>query len=231
MGRAVTAASGGPVVSLIDVTVRRSGRFELTVPRLDLHPGITAVVGPNGGGKSTLLRTVATVLAPDRGRLVIGGVDATVDPGTTTVRRWLGLVPQEESVPHRMRVFDHVDLVAVARDIGSGDDDPRRARRGSVARALADLGLASLAHERAGRLSGGQRRLVAIAAALCGDARLLVLDEPDTSLDAANRDRLAALLDGRRERTTILVASHDRTWIDRLAQRTVVVADGHASPG
>jgi ABC-2 type transport system ATP-binding protein len=218
MGRGVSA----PVVSLRDVALRRSERFELSVPALDLGPGITAVVGPNGGGKSTLLRVIATVMAADRGSVSVGGFDPSTDSGLIAVRRSLGHLPQDDSVPRRLRVFDHVDLVAVMRELAP---DERR-RRAAVARALDDVGMLGLAHERCARLSGGQRRLVALAAALAGDARLLVLDEPDASLDDEHRSRLGALLLRRATTSTIIVATHDQPWIDSLGARRVEVIGG-----
>ncbi len=212
-----------PVLHLQGVDHRVGPRFTLRVPSLTIGPGVTAVLGPNGSGKSTLLRLLATVVAPATGTFTVGGA-APDGPALVGVRRRLGYLPQDDSVPRRLTAFDHVDLVAVMRELA---DDPRR-RRAMVHRALLDQQLEDLAGERCGRLSGGQRRRVAIAATLAGDADLLVLDEPDAHLDDDHRARLAALLTRRGKSATVVVATHDRAWIEAFADRAVHVVDGMA---
>ncbi len=213
------------MVHLTAVRHRMSDRFALDVPSLTLGPGVTAVLGPNGCGKSTLLRILATVIEPHEGELVVGGVMVN-DAGLTSVRRRLGYLPQDDSVPRRLTAFDHVDLVAVMREIGP---DPR-ARRGAVHRALADVFLHDLTGERCARLSGGQRRRVAVAAALVGDAPYLVLDEPDAHLDVDQRTHLAGVLRARLGATgdaaTIVIATHDHSWAAEVADRTVRLDGG-----
>jgi ABC-2 type transport system ATP-binding protein len=140
----------------------------------------------------------------------------------TNVRRSLGYLPQDESVPRRVTVFDHVDLVAVMRELSP---DPRR-RRAAVHRALREVELIDLAGERCGRLSGGQRRRVALGAALAGDARLLVLDEPDAHLDREQLEHLTQSLRRRATSATVIVATHDDRWAGTVADRTIRLTDG-----
>lgn len=210
-----------PVVYVHGVQHRLAERFTLHVPSLTLSPGVTAVLGANGCGKTTLLRVLATVIAPQHGDVVVGGTRVT-DEALAAVRRRLGYLPQDDSVPRRLAVFDHVDLVAVMREI---DADTRR-RRAAVHRALADVQLSQLAAERCGRLSGGQRRRVALAAALAGDAPYLVLDEPDAHLDNDQRAHLGASLRRRAADATIIIATHDHTWAATIADRTITMHDG-----
>lgn len=211
-----------PVLHLEDITFRNSPRFELRVPSLTIGAGITVVLGANGSGKTTLLRLLATVTAPSAGTLVVGG-EPVVDGDLAAIRRRLGYLPQDDSVPRRLSVFDHVDLIAVMRELAPD----QRARRGAVYRALDDVDLVELASERCGRLSGGQRRRVALAAALAGHADLLVLDEPDAHLDDEQLARLSRTLNDRAANTTIVVATHDRRWVDDVAHRTIEMVDGH----
>lgn len=211
-----------PVLHLDEVTVVLSSRFTLRVPSLSIGAGITAVLGHNGSGKSTLLRVLATALAPTSGRYTVSGADATTAPGISATRATLGYLPQDDSCPPRLRVFDHVDLVAVARQIGSGE----RARRAAVGTALRQVDLVDLAAERCGRLSGGQRRRTAIAAALVGMPNLLVLDEPDSGLDDHQRRLLADELRRRATTATIVVASHDHEWMREVSQRVAFVSGG-----
>ncbi len=215
-----------PVVHLQAVHHRLSARFSLDLPALTIGPGVTAVLGANGSGKTTLLRILATVVAPQRGDVVIGGrvVD---EAGLTDVRRRLGYLPQDDSVTRRLAAFDHVDLVAVMREIG----DDHRSRRAAVHRALAEVNLVELATERCSRLSGGQRRRVAVAAALVGDAPYLVLDEPDAHLDNDQRAHLTDVLRARAATATIVVATHDHPWAATIADRTIHLADGRVVSG
>ena len=215
-----------PVVHLQGVEHRVSARFTLTVESLTIGPGITVVLGANGCGKTTLLRTLATVVRPTAGSLVVGGTEVT-EAALQAVRRRLGYLPQEDSVPGRLTVFDHVDLVAVMREV----HPDTRHRRGAVHRALCEVHLDDLGHERCSRLSGGQRRRVAVAAALVGDASYLVLDEPDAHLDDEQRDHLAEVLRRRATDGTIVVATHDQAWAAAFATRTIRMADGRVPPG
>jgi len=215
-----------PIVHLHGIQHRLAQRFTLHVPSLTLSPGVTAVLGANGCGKTTLLRVLATVIAPQHGDVVVGGTRVT-DESLAVVRRRLGYLPQDDSVPRRLAVFDHVDLVAVMREI---DPDTRR-RRAAVHRALADVQLGTLAAERCGRLSGGQRRRVALAAALVGDAQYLVLDEPDAHLDNDQRIHLGEALRRRAAHATIIVATHDHTWAATIADRTITMHGGLVATG
>jgi len=210
-----------PTLHLHDVEHRTSARFTLHVPALTIGPGVTAVLGLNGCGKTTLLRLLATVVAPTHGTVTVAGLPAT-DANLVTIRRRLGYLPQEDSVPRRLTVFDHVDLVAVMRELG---DDTRR-RRAAVHGALREVHLHDLAGERCGRLSGGQRRRVALAAALAGAAELLVLDEPDAHLDHEQVDHLTESLRARAPYATIVVATHDPGWAASVADCTIQVVDG-----
>jgi ABC-2 type transport system ATP-binding protein len=215
-------------VHLQAVRVALGERFALEIGQLTLGTGITVIRGPNGSGKSTLLRVLATVLAPDQGQVTVGGHSLDEPASLTAVRRRLGYLPQADSVPPRLRVFDHVDVVAVMREL---DPDPRR-RRALVHRALVSVGVDHLASERCGRLSGGERRRVALAAALAGDASLLVLDEPDAWLDDAHRASLATLLRERARTAVVVVTTHDAAWSAALhAGRTLTLAAGRPVPG
>lgn len=103
-----------------------------------------------------------------------------------------------------------------------------RGRRAVVHRVgRQEVQLTDLTGERCGRLSGGQRRRVALAAALVGDAELLVLDEPDAHLDHEQRQRLTDSLRGRAGGATIVVATHDEQWARSVADRAIRLADGN----
>jgi ABC-2 type transport system ATP-binding protein len=208
------------IAHLDGIALRLGRRFDLSVPELTFVPGITAVVGTNGSGKTTLLRLIATVLRPDTGTITVSGNDTSTPGGLVEARRLLGYLPQHDTVPARLTVFDHVDLVAVMREVAHST----AARRRAVGRAIRAVGLADVATERCGRLSGGQRRRVAIAAAIAGDPQLLVLDEPDAHLDDGHRDELGGRL--RERAVTVVLSTHDRQWASDVADRIVELRDG-----
>lgn len=214
-----------PLVSTTAASVVLSSRFTLRAPAVSLGTGITVVLGSNGSGKTTLLQLFATVRAADRGSLSVGGRDPASPADVVAIRRTLGYVAQDDTVPRRQTVFDHVDLMAVMREVAP----TTRGRRRFVHQALADLDLLDLVAERCGRLSGGQRRRVAIAAAVSGEPSFLVLDEPDSGLDDDQTRRLGTLLRRRAASATIIVATHHREWARSIADRTVTVTDGLAT--
>ncbi|HLU43872.1 MAG TPA: ABC transporter ATP-binding protein [Natronosporangium sp.] len=192
----------GSVVALDSVSV--------TIP-----PGVTAVLGPNGAGKSTMIEILAGLRRPSAGRVeVLGG-----DPTHVSVRRRLGLTPQATALPWRLTVAETLDLLAA--------HYPRAVPRESLVDTL-DLG--GFLHKRNGTLSGGQRRRVALAAALIGSPELVFLDEPSTGLDATSRDRMwSAITEAALRGTGVVLTTHDMAEAEHLAHRVVVIAGGQVA--
>ncbi len=180
---------------------------------------LVAVLGPSGSGKTTLLRVVAGFERADAGSVRVHG--ETVDDASTFVpaeRRHVGYVPQEGSL------FPHL---SVAENVGFGL--ARRDRRGPrVADLLALVGLADLGRRYPHELSGGQQQRVALARGLAIDPRLVLLDEPFSSLDPGLRAALRA--DVRRvlreAGATAVLVTHDQDEALSLADRVAVIRDG-----
>ena len=189
---------------------------------LTFDNGVTGLLGPNGAGKTTLLRIVATSIAADAGEVRLLGHDphrAYAD--VTAVRRELGYLPQELGYPSDMTAFGFVEYVAVLKE---WNDRERRVQE--VRRVLDVVDLTDQASVRVGRLSGGQRRRVGLAQALLGDPRLLVLDEPTTGLDPAQRADLRRTLSSLGHRSTVLLSTHHTEDVAALCERVVVLAGG-----
>jgi ABC-type Mn2+/Zn2+ transport system ATPase subunit len=184
----------------------------------ELLPGERmALLGPNGGGKTTLLRALLGELRPERGRLRV-----TVPCGT---------VPQTERsrLDYPVSALDVAAMGALSRL--SWWRRPGRADRELAGAALARVGLGELAEETFGELSGGQRQRALIARALVQDARVLLLDEPFTGLDRAGSDLLEALIaELAAEGRAIVVATHDleqaRRWDSVLCLNRRQIAAG-----
>jgi ABC-2 type transport system ATP-binding protein len=188
---------------------------------LRLERGITGLLGPNGAGKTTLMRILATVLAPDDGDVRLLGRDPQDPVERTEIRRQLGYMPQEPGFHARFTAFEYLDYIAILKE-----HRDRRARHDEVRRVLARVGLHDVGGKRIRALSGGMRRRLALAQALLGDPRLLILDEPTAGLDPEQRLRFRELLSELGETSEILVSSHQTEDIAALCPHITVLADG-----
>jgi molybdate transport system ATP-binding protein len=201
------------------------GAFTVTAA-FTASPGITALFGPSGSGKSVTLATIAGLLRPDHGSIVVNGAVVADTERRTHVRtqdRRLGMVFQHAALlPHR----SPLDNVALA--VRSGTKVHRR----SAARALLEQVRADhLADAPTRTLSGGEQQRVALARALAGAPRLLLLDEPFSALDLPTRTALRQLV---REivdthHLSAIVVTHDLDDIAHLADRVVLYEPGHTT--
>jgi ABC-2 type transport system ATP-binding protein len=209
-------------VELAGVGKRYGSKVALDGVDLAFDHGVTGLLGPNGAGKTTLLRIVATSIAADSGQVRLLGNDPDRSQAdVTAVRRELGYLPQELGYPSDMTVFGFVEYVAVLKEWND------RARRAAEVRRVLDVvDLADQAAVRVSRLSGGQRRRVGLAQALLGDPRLIVLDEPTTGLDPAQRADLRRTLSTLGHRSTVLLSTHQTEDVAALCERVVVLAGG-----
>ncbi|WP_353945591.1 ABC transporter ATP-binding protein [Streptomyces sp. HUAS MG91] len=197
-------------------------RVSLEVPA----GGLTAVVGPSGSGKSSLLAVAATLVTPDSGRVLVGGVAATglgrADAAALR-REAIGIVFQQPNLLPSLTALEQLEVMA---HLGG-----RRVRGGVRARAgelLDAVGLGAQAHRRPHQLSGGQRQRVNIARALMNEPKVLLVDEPTSALDherGAVVLELLARLTRARGTATVLV-THDRGHLG-VADRVVEMVDGH----
>jgi molybdate transport system ATP-binding protein len=210
-------------MSLSARVVVRRGALDLDVAVAVADGEVLAVLGPNGAGKSTLLRVLAGLLPPDGGSVVLDGHETwDGDRHVPAHRRALGMVFQDHLLFPHLSVTDNVAFGLRTRGV-------RRAESRLTAHAWLDrVGLAGLGDRRPGQLSGGQAQRAALARALVGEPRVLLLDEPLSALDA--RTRLTVRAELRRhlaefDGSTVLV-THDPVDAMALADRVVVVEDG-----
>ncbi len=183
--------------------------------------GVIGLLGPNGAGKTTLLRMLATVLGPDTGSIQILGLDPTRADHRLTIRRQLGYLPQHAGLYSGFSAYDLVDYVAVLKEITD-----RHARRDEVRRVLTEVGLEADMHRRIRTLSGGMQRRVALAAAILGTPRLLVLDEPSAGLDPDQRLRLRSVLSQIGTAATVIVSTHQTEEVAAFCRQVLVVDRG-----
>ncbi len=187
---------------------------------VDLHPGIVGLLGPNGAGKTTLLRLLSTSLSPSGGRIVVAGLDVTESQANRVeARRRIGYCPQEVVYPRGMTAASFVDYIAVLKEWKDA-----AGRSAEVRRVLDLVHLGDRGAMKVSKLSGGQRRRLAIAQALIGRPELLVLDEPTTGLDPEQRASLRGLLSGLAG--TVLISTHQTEDVSALCDRVLVIDDG-----
>jgi len=203
--------------------MRHGTAFTLDVDLCLPGRGVSAVFGPSGCGKTTLLRCVAGLTRPAPGRVVVNG-DTWHDDGAgvwrPTHRRPLGLVFQEASL------FDHLTVQGNL-DFGL-KRVPAAERRVALAQAVELLGIGPLLARRPANLSGGERQRVAIARALATSPRLLLLDEPLASLDAARKAELLPYFErlSRELGIPMLYVTHSLDEVARLADHLLLLEAG-----
>ena len=219
-----------PEIRLENVTVRYPGRSDAALAdvSLTIAPGErVALVGQSGAGKSTVLNLLLGFVTPERGRVLIDGVDLrALDLGRWRAR--LAFVPQR---PHLFAasVAENILLGSAA---DAGDDAARRVRAAAAEAQAAEFvealphGYDTVIGERGADLSAGQRQRVALARAFCRpDARVLLLDEPTARLDGRSEAAIVAATDRLARGRTAVIVAHRPAMID-LADRVVRVEDG-----
>ncbi|MDX1541658.1 MAG: ATP-binding cassette domain-containing protein [Geminicoccaceae bacterium] len=210
----------------LEVRYPRAARPALQIDDLRIGRGERlALIGPSGGGKTTLIRTIAGLVEPSAGLLRIG---RTVGPGAGL--RETGLIFQDFALVERASVFENVlygrlGQVGTFRSLfGAFPEEDRRIAWAMIQ----EVGLGDLVHRRVDRLSGGQRQRVAIARALAQQPAILLADEPVSNLDPSLTDDILGLLGSiwRRHGVTLITSLHQPRLAERVADRMLGIRDG-----
>ncbi len=201
------------------------GEFRVDVTIAVETGEVVVLLGPNGAGKSTVLATLAGLLRPDEGRIVLDGavlVDTTQRIHLPPQQRQVGMVVQDYLLFPRMTALENVAFGLRARGMS------REIARAQASAWLDRMGLAQLSSRRPGELSGGQAQRVALARALVVEPRLLLLDEPLAALDAGTRPAVRADLRRHLEAYggCTIVVTHDPLEALVLGDRIVVLEHG-----
>ncbi len=201
-----TESDGAPLVTLAGIGIMRNGRDILTAVDLDVHRGeIVTIIGPNGGGKTTLLKVILGIIAPDKGTV------------SRAARLRIGYVPQKLHIDPTLPLPVRRLMTLTA-----------RFDRAEIAAALAETGVAHLIDADVSILSGGEFQRVMLARSILGRPDLLVLDEPVQGVDFAGEvalyEKIAAIRDQRG--CAILLVSHDLHVVMAATDR-VICLNGH----
>jgi ABC-type multidrug transport system ATPase subunit len=202
---------------------RSYGRL-VALARLDLTVAAgecVALIGANGSGKSTAVRTIAGLLEPTGGSVRVCGDDPHREPEAEAVRAALALVPDTPLLYDDLTVRQHLELVALSHGVDDEDIDER------IDALLGRLGLAGREAFLPRELSRGMRQKTQLACALVRPAAVLVLDEPVVGLDPPSQQLLFELLgEAKRRGAAVLLTTHQMAFADGLADRAVMLEEG-----
>ncbi|MCC5579468.1 ABC transporter ATP-binding protein [Microtetraspora sp. AC03309] len=218
---------GGKGLAVRELTLSYGGAPIVREVSLDIpHGGFTMIIGPNGCGKSTLIKALARGLKPAGGRVLLHGRDLWAYRGKEAARH-VALLPQNPIAPDGISVGDLVRRGRYPHHTllrqWSPDDDV------AIGFALERTGLSDLAEAQVSELSGGQRQRAWIAMVLAQRTDLLLLDEPTTFLDIAHQYELLELCrELNHEGTTIVAVLHDLNQAARFASHLIVMRGGQA---
>ncbi len=177
-------------------------------------PGVTALVGPNASGKTTLLKCILGLVIPQEGTLTVMGETVTGHP---EVRRHIGYMPQMVQFPENLTVKE---ILAWVQDL--------RSTRVDLEPWIAWVGLEPFMDKPFGYLSGGTRQKVGMVASLMFDTPVLILDEPTAGLDPLSNTRFKEKIREERDHgKTIILTSHILSELEGLADRVVFLLEGH----
>jgi phosphonate transport system ATP-binding protein len=197
------------------------------------QPGIIAIIGPSGTGKSTLLRCINRLVSPSDGQIIINNQDTSKASGKSLrqLRRQVAMVFQEYNLVERLSVIENV-LSGRLGYMSSWQAWRRKYTQQDINTAfelLAAVGLTDQANKRADSLSGGQRQRVGIARAVMQDPSIILADEPTSSLDPKTAVEIMVLLEqfAREKNIPALVNMHDVKLAQRFATRIIGMSNGH----
>jgi len=200
------------------------GKQVLSGLDFELHEGErVALMGPNGSGKTTLLHLVVGLLKPDSGKVEAFGRERRTEADFFEVRQRAGLLFQDPE--------DQLFCPTVFEDVAFGPLNLGKSREevgAIVAETLDALGLTGYEHRITYKLSGGEKRLVSLAAVLAMQPEVLLLDEPTSGLDEESEARLLSILKGLP--LSMVVVSHDRHFLRQTTTRAVWLRDGRLEP-
>jgi molybdate transport system ATP-binding protein len=201
---------------------KRLGEFSLNAAFAS-EGGVTALFGPSGTGKTSIINMIAGLMKPDRGRIVLDDdvlFDSAARIDVPAWKRRIGTVFQEGRLFPHMSIRHNLDY---GRWMGGHKADPK-----AFAHVVELLDIGHLLDRRTGKLSGGERQRVAFGRALLMRPRLLLLDEPLASLDAARKQEILPYLERLRDdaRVPMIYVSHDATEVQRIATRVVMLDGG-----
>lgn len=204
------------LVNLEDVNFTRDGRKILCDVNFAIKKGdFIAITGPNGGGKTTLLRLILGLIRPDSGKISFYKNGQEIERP-----HYSGYLPQKHSIDSH---FPITVKEVIASGLLSSREFPKYEREDKIEKILELIGLTNFAGRTLGSLSGGQVQRTLLGRALVSEPNFLVMDEPTNYLDSSFEDKLYRIMEDLAANTTVLIVSHQMTHVSAIARRHIVV--------
>jgi branched-chain amino acid transport system ATP-binding protein len=229
----VTQAGPQPVLSTTNLSLRIRGATIVDDVSLNVNEGeLLVIIGPNGAGKTTLFNLLSGVTRPTSGRVVFGGFDITAAPPYVRARRGMGRTFQTSTIFAELTTLENARLAAQAH-LGGSDHiwelaDHQQSALDRARGALAAVGLEGRERVKAASLSHGEKRKLDLAILLCGDPKLVLLDEPTAGIAVEDVGEMMTLIRSihRDQNKTVLMVEHRMDLIMGLADRMAVMHHG-----
>ena len=186
---------------------------------LTITDGVYALLGPNGSGKTTFMRMLATLLEPTSGTARVDDLD--IRRNRLEIRRMLGYLPQDFGLYPTLTVAEQLDYMALLCDLGG-----EKQRKEAVERCLREVNMTQYADRKVGALSGGMHQRVGIAQALLNRPKLLIIDEPTAGLDPEERIRIRSLLAELGGDRIVILSTHIVADVEATADNVCVLRFG-----
>ncbi|MFQ5589082.1 MAG: ABC transporter ATP-binding protein [Nitrospiria bacterium] len=184
---------------------------------MELEGEIYGLIGNNGAGKSTLMKMIAGLIAPGKGKILLGDINAKEAP--EAVKQHIGYLPESPLLYPRLTPEEFLRYVAEIRGITAPDDE--------IEQWLRVFGLSGKRNAFLNDLSYGMKKKIAISAAMIGSPPLLILDEPFNGLDVATMEALSEMIvQCHKNGATVVISSHLMAYIDRLCHEVVILKKG-----
>ena len=183
---------------------------------------VVGLLGPNGAGKSTLMKVLTGLWKADSGVVNVCGVDVLAQPDQ--VHKYIGYLPEQNPLYADMYVREYLLFIARVRD------DSRKSRAENVKHEVETLiervGLTPMADKRIRELSKGYKQRVGLAAAMAGNSRVLILDEPTTGLDPNQLEDIRALIRELGKQRTVILSTHILQEVKAICSRVIIISHG-----
>ena len=182
---------------------------------------VVGLLGPNGVGKSTLMKVLTGLWKAEQGRVEVCGVDVLTNPDA--VHPHIGYLPEQNPLYADMYVREYLTFIARVR---RGNQQSAISNQQSVEQLINLVGLTPQANKRIRELSKGYKQRVGLAAAMIGDPEVLILDEPTTGLDPNQLEDIRALIRDLGKRHTVILSTHILQEVKAICSRVVIIAHG-----
>lgn len=173
---------------------------------------IIGFLGPNGAGKTTTMRLILGYLKPTKGEVLVNGKNPLSD--RLAVLEEIGYLPENNPLYGEMKVKEYLDFIALIR------------KEKNWQKIVQEVGLTDVLNKKIEELSRGYKQRVGLAAALCGNPKILILDEPTSGLDPLEQDKIRKLIKSLAKRKTIIFSTHILSEVEDIANRLIIIDKG-----